>query len=73
MQFLGFTRELKPSNVVLDRIEHTDLSERLKHTLRLCALGVNKLPALMTPAQSMCDTDFLRVARISSVAIGQNN
>jgi hypothetical protein len=43
MQFSGFTREPKPSDVIRDCVERADLPECLKHALRLCALGVNEL------------------------------
>src|SRR6185312_5802452 len=73
MQLLGFTRNSQPSNIFFDRVERTDSSECLEYTLRLCALGINKLATRVTPAQGTGDTDFLRVACIGSVATSQNN
>lgn len=42
MQLFDFAREGEPSDLILDRIERSDLSECLEHAL-LCVLGVNKL------------------------------
>jgi hypothetical protein len=49
MQLFAFARQVKPSDLVLDRVERTDLSERLKYARRVCALGINKLSTRMAP------------------------
>src|SRR6185312_7487112 len=73
VKLFGLSRELKRSNVVLDRVERANAPECLVHALRFCGLGFNELAARMTPTQGMSDTDFLRIARIGSEAVGQQH